>query len=108
MEYHIVESNERGEFDRDITPVALREAMAAATVCVSTAISAIPEVITDEQDGVLAEPNDAEAVTNAVSGLLDDASRREQLAENARETIGTKFDIRIAVDKLETVLILFE
>jgi len=89
--------------DRDITPVALREAMATATVCVSTTISAIPEVITDGHDGVLVEPNDAEAVASAVSGLLDDPSRREELAQNARETIETEFDIRIAVDKLEKI-----
>jgi glycosyltransferase involved in cell wall biosynthesis len=89
--------------DRDITPVALREAMATATVCVSTIISAIPEVITDGHDGVLVEPNDAEVVANAVSELLDDSSQREELAQNARETIETKFDIRIAVDKLEGI-----
>jgi glycosyltransferase involved in cell wall biosynthesis len=89
--------------DRDVIPVVLKEAMATETACVSTTVSAIPEMITDGHDGVLVEPNDAEAVANAVSGLLDDPSRREQLAKNARNTVETKFDIRIAVDKLENV-----
>ena len=77
--------------------------MATATVCISTTISAIPEVITDGHDGVLVEPNDAQAVSKAVSELVDNPSQREELAQNARETIETKFDIRIAVDKLEEI-----
>jgi glycosyltransferase involved in cell wall biosynthesis len=60
-------------------------------------------VITDGHDGVLVEPNDAQAVSKAVSELVDNPSQREELAQNARETIETKFDIRIAVDKLEEI-----
>jgi glycosyltransferase involved in cell wall biosynthesis len=89
--------------DRDITPVALREAMATQTPCVSTTISAIPEVITDGHDGILVEPNDSKAVAEAIADLIDNPSRRNKIAENARETIETEFDIRIAVDKLESV-----
>ena len=89
--------------DRDITPVVLREAMATQTPCVSTKISAIPEVITDGFDGILVEPNDSTAVAEAVADLLDNPSRRNELAANARKTIETEFDIRIAVDQLEAV-----
>jgi glycosyltransferase involved in cell wall biosynthesis len=89
--------------DRDVIPVVLKEAMATETACISTTVSAIPEMITDGHDGILVEPNDTESVARAVSELLDDSSRRKELAQNARETIETKFDIRIAVDKLEKV-----
>jgi glycosyltransferase involved in cell wall biosynthesis len=86
-----------------VIPVVLKEAMATETACVSTTVSAIPEMITDGHDGVLVEPNDAEAVARSVGDLLDNHSRRKQLAKNARNTVETKFDIRIAVDKLENV-----
>ncbi|ESP90037.1 glycosyltransferase family 4 protein [Candidatus Halobonum tyrrellensis] len=89
--------------DRDITPVALREAMATRTACVSTTISAIPEVITDGHDGRLVDPNDAVALADALADLLDDPARRRTLAGNARETVETKFDIATAVDDLEAV-----
>ncbi|MDB9250753.1 glycosyltransferase family 4 protein [Halorubrum ezzemoulense] len=89
--------------DRDITPVALREAMATETACVSTKISAIPEVITDEHDGYLVEPRDSDALQNAVVALLNDTEERRKLAKNARQTVETKFDISNSVDKLEDI-----
>jgi glycosyltransferase involved in cell wall biosynthesis len=94
--------------DRDITPVALREAMATRTACVSTNITAIPEVITHGQDGVLVEPNDAEALAGAIAGLLDDPRRREELAGNARETMERRFDISNAVDRLVEIFNMLE
>jgi glycosyltransferase involved in cell wall biosynthesis len=89
-----------GDGDRDITPVALREAMATRTACVSTNVTAIPEMITHGHDGVLVEPNDAAALAEAIAGLLDDPRRREELAGNARETMERRFDISNAVDRL--------
>ena len=86
--------------DRDVAPVALKEAMATQTACVSTSISAIPELITDGHDGTLVKPNDSDAVANALSSLLDDPSRREEIAANGRETVENKFDISQTVDEL--------
>lgn len=91
--------------DRDITPVALREAMATQTACISTTISAIPEVITNGHDGILVEPHNSEAVAEAIVNLLDNPSQRQRLAENARKTIETEFDISITT---ETLLAIFE
>ncbi|MDL0118515.1 glycosyltransferase family 4 protein [Halobacterium salinarum] len=87
--------------DRDVAPVALKEAMATRTACLSTCISAIPELITDGHDGILVEPNNSEALTDAISSLLDDPIRREEIAANGRKTVETKFDISQAVDLLE-------
>ena len=89
--------------DRDVIPVVLKEAMATETPCVSTTISGIPEMITDGHDGVLVEPNNAEAVARGVGGLLDDPQRRTQLGQNARETVEGNFDISSSVDKLQDI-----
>nr|WP_229663691.1 glycosyltransferase family 4 protein [Halobellus salinus] len=91
--------------DRDVAPVALKEAMATRTACVSTTVSAIPELITDGYDGILVEPNDSEVIAKAVAELLDNPAQRKRLAKNARKTIETKFDIRSAVDQLENLFI---
>ncbi|VTT87334.1 Glycosyltransferase [Halorubrum sp. DM2] len=89
--------------DRDVAPVALKEAMATQTACVSTSISAIPELITDGHDGILVEPNDSEALVDALSSLLDDQNRRKEIAANGRKTVESKFDISQAVDELVSV-----
>jgi glycosyltransferase involved in cell wall biosynthesis len=86
--------------DRDVAPVVLKEAMATQTACVSTSISAIPELITDGHDGILVEPNDATALGEALSSLLDDSSRRNEIADNGRKTVENKFDISQTVDEL--------
>lgn len=89
--------------DRDVAPVALKEAMATRTACVSTTISAIPELITDGHDGILVEPNDSEALTDAIASLFDDPSRRKEIAANGRETVENKFDISQTVEQLVDV-----
>lgn len=86
--------------NRDITPVALREAMATQTACVSTTISAIPEVITDGHDGILVKPNNSTELAHAVGELLDNPLKRQEIAKNGRQTVKTKFDISTAVDNL--------
>jgi colanic acid/amylovoran biosynthesis glycosyltransferase len=89
--------------DRDVIPVALKEAMATQTACISTTISGIPEMISDEEDGLLVESRNSEALADAIATLFDDPDRRRKLAANGRETVETKFDISKAVDQLEYV-----
>lgn len=86
--------------DRDAVPVALKEAMAAGTACVSTTVSAIPELVTDGDDGLLVPPRDAATLAEAIGGLLDDPERRETIAANGRDTVYEEFDISDAVDAL--------
>lgn len=86
--------------DRDVAPVALKEAMATQTACISTSISAIPELITDGHDGILVDPNDTAALVDALASLLEDPNRRKEIAAKGRETVENKFDISQTVDKL--------
>ena len=89
--------------DRDVAPVALKEAMAMQTACISTTVSAIPELITDGNDGILVEPNNASALADSIAKLVDNPERRKTLAENGRKTVETKFDITHTVDELVSV-----
>ena len=79
--------------DRDGTPVALMEAMAMRTVPVSTTVGGIPEVVTDGHDGRLVDPHDPEALADTLSDLIRDGASTEAMADNARETIETEYDV---------------
>lgn len=89
--------------DRDAMPVVLKEAMASKTVCVSTTVSAIPELITDGQDGLLVEPRNPDALANAIGELLNNKKQRDKLAESGYRTVHENFDITESVDRLESI-----
>lgn len=86
--------------DRDSSPVALKEAMATATPCVSTTVAGIPEIIEHETDGLLVEPRDTAALADALSTLLANDDERHAMGRRAHETITTKFSLEAAVDDL--------
>ncbi len=64
--------------------IVLAEAMAAGKPIVSVNHTAIPDVVSDRNTGVLVPPFDPAAMAKAVEDLLDDASERARLGANGR------------------------
>jgi glycosyltransferase involved in cell wall biosynthesis len=81
------------EGDVDGIPNVLLEAMAMQLPVISTEVSAIPELISPEQNGLLVPPNDAEALAGAILRLLGDQSLCESIARRGRETVLAEYDI---------------
>jgi glycosyltransferase involved in cell wall biosynthesis len=79
--------------DRDGFPNVLAEAMAMQVPVVSTDVSAIPELIVDRQNGLLAPSESVAALADAMAALLDDPAMRARLAEQGRRTILERFDV---------------
>lgn len=65
-------------------PMTVLEAMAASRVVVVTRVGAIPTVIADGETGLLVDPRDTSALTQAIARLLSDSDLREHLARQAR------------------------
>ena len=80
--------------DRDGIPNVLAEAMATGRAVVSSNISGIPEIVTDEVNGLLIPQKDVEALAVALERLLKDADLRRRLGAASRETICEVFDSR--------------
>jgi len=89
--------------DRDGIPVALMEAMSMKTPPVSTTVSGIPELIDHEQNGVLTEPRNAQATSEAIVSLLEDDLKWLSYAERARKKVTTAFNIERETEKLEEI-----
>lgn len=66
-------------------PVALLEAMAHGRAVVASRVGGIPEVMTDDTDGVLVPPGDPARLAEAVRALAADPERRARLGRAARE-----------------------
>ena len=59
---------------------------------VSTAVSGIPELIRDGENGLLVPPEDPGALASALLRLASDVSLRDRLAAAGRETVAERFD----------------
>jgi glycosyltransferase involved in cell wall biosynthesis len=80
------------ENDRDGIPNVLVEAMAAGAPVVATGVSGIPELVEDEVNGLLVEPDDPEALADALIRLHEDRELAARVAENGRRTVQERFD----------------
>jgi len=75
-----------GDGDRDGLPNVLMEAQSQGLACLSTRVSAVPELIVDGETGMMVEPGDAAALSEAVAQLIaqPDLRRKLGLAGQAR------------------------
>lgn len=90
--------------DRDGLPNVLMEAQAVGVACVSTAVSAIPELIQDGETGILVPPGDPDALAAAITCLATDTELRAQLAAAGTARVRTEFDLRAGIDAISGAL----
>lgn len=79
------------------------EAMASGCAVVASAVGAIPEIITDQVDGLLVPPSSPEALAAAVVHLMSDPALRRQLGMRARATTRDRFSTRVICEETERV-----
>lgn len=80
--------------DRDGLPTVLLESMALGTPCIATDVTGIPEVIIDEETGLLLPQHNTALLANAISRLFAKPAFRVHLSRNARQLIEHEFDNR--------------
>jgi glycosyltransferase involved in cell wall biosynthesis len=86
--------------DRDGLPNVLMEAQSQSLCCLSTKVSAIPELIDDGRTGVLVEPGDQEALAAALSRLIADPAARRQLSAAGRDRLRHHFSMETGLKLL--------
>ncbi|MFC1590027.1 glycosyltransferase [Candidatus Omnitrophota bacterium] len=96
-----VPTNERDT--QDGLPAVLVEAMAIGIPVIATSLSGIPELVINDQTGILVPIKDPDAIAGAVKKLYNDRDLMIRLARNARKKVEAEFDIRKNVDRLMKV-----
>ncbi|MBJ3777158.1 glycosyltransferase family 4 protein [Acuticoccus mangrovi] len=76
--------------DRDGLPNVIMEAMALGLPVVSTRVSAVPEIVTEET-GILVEQRDPAALADAMARVGGDPALRARLAEAGISRVKTRF-----------------
>lgn len=79
--------------DRDGLPTILLEAMALGTPCISTPVTGIPEVLKNDETGLMVAERDEVELADACERLLADPHLRATLVLNGRRLIEENFDI---------------
>ena len=84
-------------------PIALLEAMSMGCTPACTAAGGIPELVKDNQNGILVPVETPMLLVERLSEYLEHPERLKALAESARETVIASFSMQKMVSELETI-----
>lgn len=89
--------------DRDGLPNVLVEAASQRLPCVSTNVSGVPELLTDNETGLLVQPDDPTALALALERVIRDPSLRTRLGDAAEQRVRDHFDHQSSIGQLKTL-----
>jgi glycosyltransferase involved in cell wall biosynthesis len=79
--------------DNEGTPVSAIEAMAAGCPVVATRVGGLPDLISDQETGLLVRPKDADGLANAVLHLLHNPEIARTVGHKARMAARERFSV---------------
>lgn len=85
---------------QDGIPVALMEAMGMAVPVISTYVSGIPELVRNEETGLLVPERNEEMLADAICRLSSDSELRNLIVRNGLDLIHKEYDISKNTDHL--------
>ena len=86
--------------DRDGLPNVLVEAQSQGLACISTAVSAIPELIEPGATGLLVPPEAPDALAEALAALIGDPARRQALGAAGQKRVDAHFRLESNLERL--------
>ena len=78
---------------REGIPVVLIEAMSSGVPVIASRLSGIPELVVDEQTGLLTTPRNSMTITKALERYYHDSALRNQLGQAGRQKVAEEFDL---------------
>ena len=81
-------------------PVSVLEAMSYGLVPIASAVGGTPQIIEDNSMGILIEPQNISAITEAVLSVLDDEKRKQKIGSAARKQTESKFDATVNLNRV--------
>jgi glycosyltransferase involved in cell wall biosynthesis len=89
--------------EREGLPKAVIEAMLLSKPVIVSDAGGMPEMVTDEESGLVVKANDVSALRNALDRLLADRALRERLGAAARERALTQFSVAKMIEQTEAM-----
>jgi len=91
--------------DRDGIPNVLLEAMAVGLPVVTTAVAGIPELVENNQNGLMYQPHDVDGIAAGIIELLRNSEKRRQYGDTGSKKVREQFDIAQAAQRLKALFI---
>jgi glycosyltransferase involved in cell wall biosynthesis len=86
--------------DRDGLPNVLVEASSQRLACISTVISGVPELLSNDVNGLLVPPDDASSLSAAILRAIRSPELRARLGDAAEKRVRAAFDHKASVAQL--------
>lgn len=80
------------------------EAMGCECAVIAPSIPAMKDIIENEVNGILVRPDDSIQIANAIENLLVNVEARIRIAKKARESVISKFDWEVIVNKYNEII----
>jgi glycosyltransferase involved in cell wall biosynthesis len=102
--YHAADLVALASMAGDSMPAVLIEAALCGLPAVSTMVGAIPDVVLDDETGLLVSASDQPALTEAIRSLAGDVARRKVMGAMARHWAMEHFEISVVASRWSRVL----
>lgn len=89
--------------DRDGIPNVLVESLAMGIPALSTHISAIPEILINEETGLTVPPKDPEIMAQAMERMLTDLQLRDRLIQGGKKHVAAHFNNKQLIGDLAKI-----
>ena len=85
--------------EEDAFPLALIEAMACGLAVIATPVGGIPQIVTNDQSGIIVAVGDFQQLYDALRVLIKDTSRSVSLGQAAALTASSRYSREIIADR---------
>lgn len=85
------------------TPMVLLEAMAIGIPVIASQVGGIPNIINNEENGILVPSKNSKALSQAILKVYQSQRLRKILSLNAKKTIKKKYNIKNWIKKIEDI-----
>ena len=89
--------------DRDGLPNVLVEAASQKLACISTDVSGVPELLTDDENGMVVPPENPQALAEVLERAMRDPALRKRLGDAAEQRVRGHFDHNSSIGQLKAL-----
>ncbi len=84
-------------------PMSVIEAMGYGCISVASNVGGIPEIITDNENGILVQPKNSSDLAEKMAGIINDPDRVCKIKQNAYKKVSEYYSMDVVLTKLMSV-----